>query len=134
VAIRNNLIAALCAAFTLLATQAHGAAPASGPRQAALSWTAPTLNTDGSTITLPLSYNVYGALCGQAKALLHTTSSLSALLTGQPIGEMCYQVTAVAGGQESAPSGEGRKIMRLDPPSDGMIEAPTDGGIEYPQD
>ena len=77
-----------------------------------LTWTAPTLNTDGTAITAPLSYKVYGGVQGSAKAVLATVSALAYTHSTAPNGvTYCYQVSAVAGGVESALSAEGCKVM-----------------------
>lgn len=79
---------------------------------ATLTWTAPTLNTDGSTITLPLTYKVYGGVQGQAKTVLATVSTLTYTHATAPNGvTYCYQLSAVAGGVESALTVEGCKAM-----------------------
>lgn len=76
------------------------------------SWEAPTQNTDGTPIVLPLTYTLYGGVQGQPKVALATVSSLSYQHTTAPNGvTYCYQVTAIAGGEESAPTGEGCKVM-----------------------
>ncbi len=74
---------------------------------ASLSWTAPTLNSDGSTITATLTYNVYQAAQGSTlvkvqSALANTGVLISAGLT--PGTTQCFAVTAVANGQEGAQS------------------------------
>lgn len=58
-----------------------------------ITWIAPTQNTDGSPITLPLSYSVEenGAQVGAS-----ATTTLT--LTGVPAGHHCYAVRATAGG------------------------------------
>ena len=77
-----------------------------------LTWTAPTQNTDGSAITLPLTYKVYGGVQGAAKAVLATVSTLGYTDNAAPNGvTYCYQVSAVAGGQESAKTVEACKVM-----------------------
>jgi hypothetical protein len=65
------------------------------------SWTAPTTNTDGSTISVPLTYNVYeGAKSAEVKTQTGVTS-LSATVTGP-----CVLVSAVENGNEGALSNE----------------------------
>ena len=77
-----------------------------------LTWTAPTLNTDGTAITAPLTYKVYGGVQGSAKAVLATVSALAYTHSTAPNGvTYCYQVSAVAGGVESSLSAEGCKVM-----------------------
>jgi hypothetical protein len=70
-----------------------------------LSWSAPTLNTDGSAITPPLTYNLYqgGSATSLAKVqtgLTSTSTTVSAGLT--PGSTQFFSVTAVENGQESA--------------------------------
>jgi hypothetical protein len=73
---------------------------------AAISWTAPTLNTDGTTITAPLTYNIYqgltGALAKVQSGLTINAATITAGLT--PGTTQCFAVTAVANGAESAQS------------------------------
>ena len=113
---------------------ARGAAPASGPREALLSWQAPTKMTDNSNIPAgaTLSYRVYHGtsrtICGTT--VLTTVTTLQVLLTNQPLGLQCYCVTALLNGSESTPAGPGCKTMRLPAPTEGAIEAPTEGSIE----
>src|SRR5881628_596396 len=65
----------------------------------------PTQNTDGSAITATLSFNLYGGLTGQVKQKLVTgATSCSFTRTAVASGTQEYQVTAVAGGVESAMS------------------------------
>jgi hypothetical protein len=75
----------------------------SSSSQVTVSWTAPTLNTDGSTITGTVSYNLYEGTStsgpwtkvqGQLSAV---AEELSTIATGS-----CFAVTAVVGGVESA--------------------------------
>ena len=98
-----------------------GVANAQAANQAVLTWTAPTLNTDGTTITAALTYNVYqGAKGSTTKASASTglpgltTTIFSGLLPGTTV---CFEVTAVAGGQESAHSGEVCKTFPASVPS-----------------
>ena len=67
-------------------------------------WTAPTTNTDGSTITVPLTYNVYeGAKGAEAKTQTGITSlTATVALAAGP----CVQVSAVENGNEGALSSE----------------------------
>jgi hypothetical protein len=72
---------------------------------AALSWTGPTLNTDGSPVTT-LTYNIYqgltGALVKVQSGVTTATATITAGLT--PGTTQCFAVTAVEAGQESAQS------------------------------
>lgn len=109
--------------LALLLVGAAGIALAASPavRQATLSWTVPTLYSDGTAIgaeDLPtLRYNVYrGAKGTSPAAKTRIAESLDGLLyvdTVRPPGvEECYQVTALFNGQpltEGGPSAEGCK-------------------------
>lgn len=69
------------------------------------SWTAVTTYQDGSTITLPVTYNVYTGPKGKETVTQSGVSVLSeqlALTDASP----CAQITAVAGGNEGARSNE----------------------------
>ena len=76
--------------------------------QATLTWAAPTTNTNGTPITVPLTYNVYRG--GSATTLTKLTN-VSALTYVDPAGSATpttyfYAVTAIcAGCTESADSG-----------------------------
>lgn len=79
---------------------------------ATLTWGAPSQNTDGSAITSPLTYKVYGGVQGTAKTVLATVSTLTYTHSAAPNGvTYCYQVSAVAGSQESSLSVEGCKAI-----------------------
>lgn len=87
---------------------------------ATLNWTVPTTNTDGSAITGPVTYNVYKGTQGQTvKPLLTSgltgTSYTAANLAGGTT--VCFNVTAVVGGVESAYSNEGCKLIPLPIPN-----------------
>ena len=97
----------------------------SGSRNAMLTWTPPTQNTDGSPIQEKLYYRIYRD--GQ---FLLETDKAEVLLTSQPIGKRCYVITARDSDSESAKSAEACKTMELDAPTEGVIERPTDGSIE----
>jgi len=89
-------------------------------RTATLSWTAPTKYTDGSTITEPISYNVYAGLCSLATLpkVVGPITSLGTVMTNQPAGEMCYQLTAqVPNGGESARTVRGSKTFPFPKPN-----------------
>jgi hypothetical protein len=76
--------------------------------QATLTWIAPTLNTNGTPITAPLTYNVYR---GSSATTLTKLTNVSALTYVDPAGSATptmyyYAVTAIcAGCTESADSG-----------------------------
>ena len=84
---------------------------------ATLTWTAPTTNTDGSTITGPVTYKVYGALQGSAKALIASPAVSPFTHSAVPTGTFCYHVTAVVGTAESAPSNESCKVIPAPTPN-----------------
>lgn len=74
-------------------------------QQVTLSWTAPTLNVDGTPVTGPLTYSITGGRQGQTPTSL--VSGLTALswthqLTSAWNQTWCYQVRAVATYGESA--------------------------------
>ena len=77
---------------------------------ATLTWTTADTYTDGSAITEAVTYNVYGALQGQPKVLIGTGNS-PYVHTAVPAGTFCYEVSAVVGGQEAAPSNEACKVI-----------------------
>lgn len=90
-----------------------------GP-SATLSWIAPTTNTDGTPITLPLTYNVYlgqgatVAACtlGTTPALTGVTALTVTITSGLADGTTeCGAVTAVEGGVESAKSNTATKTF-----------------------
>lgn len=65
-------------------------------------WIVPTLNTDGSAITDPLTYNVYGGAAGKEVLLKSgvTTATYIAATTAGTVS--CMQVTSVVDSIESA--------------------------------
>jgi hypothetical protein len=82
------------------------AAAATPTPSAALSWTAPTTNTDGTAITATLTYNIYQGLTGAlAKVQSGVTTTAATITAGLTAGTtQCFAVTAVANGVESAQS------------------------------
>lgn len=117
---RVGLLGALAVvAGLLLAAPAIAAEPA--PRQATLSWLAPTTYSDGSSISFAdrqlLRFNVYrGAAGSQLSAKVKIAEGVSGLQYvdgNRPLGVTdCYQVTAFFVGEpetEGAPSSEGCK-------------------------
>lgn len=83
------------------------ASPAAFAQTAVVSWTAPTKNTDGSTIATTLAYNLYQGVQGTSltkvqTALATTSVTVTAGLT--PGTTQCFTVTAVSNGMESAQS------------------------------
>jgi hypothetical protein len=97
--------------FVTLASLGFGSAgnvpPPPNANAAVLTWTAPTQNTDGTTITAPLTYNVYR---GASATALTKLTSVSALTYTDPAGSATpttyfYAITAVEAGVESVDSG-----------------------------
>jgi hypothetical protein len=75
------------------------------PPQDTLTATAPVLNTDGTTITAPLTYNIYQG--PTAATLVKVQEGLTSLTTVVTIGvsygvSACFAETAVENGIESA--------------------------------
>jgi len=68
-----------------------------------LSWTAPTANTNGTAITSALSYNLYQGAKG-AEVLV--ASGVTSPYTASLASGLCFEVTAVESGVESARSNE----------------------------
>jgi len=103
-------LCALVLGFLLGIGVAHAAPPS-----AVLTWAAPTLNTDGTAITLPLTYNVYQGAQGSTtkpSVLTGVTALTATITTGLAASStVCFELTAVAGGQESAHSGEACKTF-----------------------
>lgn len=100
--------------FVLLFAAAQAVAQAAGP-SATLTWVPPTTNTDTTPITLPLTFNVYQGPTGAEGAtpvqtgLTGTSVTITAgLADGTTV---CFKITAVEGGQESAKSNEACKTF-----------------------
>lgn len=67
--------------------------------------TAPTKNTDGSTITGAITYSLYGALQGQTKTKLFSGKTTCDFThPNVAVGVQEYYVTATVANVESAPS------------------------------
>lgn len=104
---KMNKILALAAACLVAAccTIAYAAGP-----QVSLGWTAPTLNTDGTTITGPMTYNLYQApASGQPFVKIQTgiTGPSAVVSSGVSPGTVpCFTVTAVVAAMESAQSAQ----------------------------
>lgn len=103
-------------AITLLCASATQAA---GP-SAALAWVAPTTNTDGTAITVALTYNVYqgsavsAAACTLGSTPVQTGVSGTSLTITAGLADgttACFAVTAVEGGVESAKSNVATKTF-----------------------
>lgn len=107
--------------FALLATLSFGFAhaatcvvgPSGATPTATLTFAAVTLNTDGSAITAPVTYNLYQGTASGAEVKVATALVVGAntLKTGLLANTSYYwYVTAVdASGTEGAPSNEGCK-------------------------
>lgn len=81
---------------------------------ATLSWTAPTLNTDGTTITDLAGFNAYEIIGGSPVLFSHMTQAnyVSLPVVNLLPGLHSFYVTAYnLGGSESAPSGTGTKTI-----------------------
>ena len=81
---------------------------------ATLNWAAPTAYTSGAAITGALTYNVYQGVSGSTLAKVQSgLTALSAVITaGLTAGStMCFAVTAVSAGVESAQSAQSCKAF-----------------------
>ncbi len=80
---------------------------------ATLDGTPVTKNTDGSTITVPVTYSVFQGTQGQAnKPSIVTGLTTPHFVVTLPGGTtVCFEMTAVAGGAESVRSNEGCKTI-----------------------
>jgi len=67
-----------------------------------LTWTAPTVNTDGSPIAAAITYNLYNVSGTNAQLLLSGISGLSNVRSMLSTATYCYALTAVVNGMESA--------------------------------
>jgi hypothetical protein len=109
----KRLIAALLLSFV-------GIASAQTPRQAVITFAAPTARTDGSAITGALSYEVRQGLKGAAKTKVGTITATTATITSGLAGgsEYCWEVVAIeAGNGQSVPSSEACKAFSLSAPN-----------------
>lgn len=96
----------IVAALTALIFAGCVTAQAQAAPSAALSYTAPATNTDGSAISGTLTYNIYQGLTGALVKVQSAVTGLSVTITtGLTAGTtQCFAVTAVEGGVESAQS------------------------------
>lgn len=122
----------IAAAALLCSSHVYGQTLTCKSSEACLSWNPPAQYTDGTAIApgTAITYRIYRRTNGIMTALPNTTAGTAMKLINQPRGEQCYAVTAIIGGNESALSGIGCKMIRFSGPTDGGIERPTDGGIE----
>jgi hypothetical protein len=96
----------------LLSVSMLSTAHAQEPRTATITFTAPTKYVDGTPIATgtAISYRIYQRPHGAAKTMVAQISETTATIdTGLPPGKICWEVTAVANGVESARSNEACK-------------------------
>jgi hypothetical protein len=83
------------------------------PRDAVrLSWTAPTQNTDGSSITKAITYTVYEGTVAKC-----TTAATAGSLTGLSVGAHSWALTAKTSDGESAKTATVSKTIPAAPPN-----------------
>ena len=88
------------------------APPPAPTGSAVLSWTAPTQNTDGTPITLALTYRVYRGASPATLVAITTIPERTYTVTGLASGTHYFAVAAVdSTGAESALSGIGSKAV-----------------------
>lgn len=90
------------AALALSACASHPPAPLPSSGHI-MSWVAPLTNTDGSAITLPLTFGIYVGPCGR-EARIATVPLVTYALPANASG--CGYVTAIEDGEESDPTPE----------------------------
>jgi hypothetical protein len=97
----------LILSILILGLSAFASAAVSTP-QAALSWTAPTANADGTALAGTVTYNVYQGLTGAlSKVQTGVTSAATTVTSGLTPGTtQCFAVTAVVNGVESPQSNQ----------------------------
>lgn len=80
---------------------------------ATITWGPPTGNTDGTALAGTITYNIYqGAKGAEVKTASGVSGTSFTVSTGLADGTtVCWYVTAVEGGQESAPSAEACKTF-----------------------
>lgn len=86
---------------------------------ATITFSAPTLFSDGSSIpaSTALTYNLYQGAKGATKPKVGSVSSPATITTGLQAGSTyCWQVSAVANGVEGALSDEGCKTFPFSAP------------------
>lgn len=107
----------LCAFSVLAAT----------PAPTVLTWTAPTANTDGTAITVPLTYNVYEYVNAVWTKIGTTAAGVVTYSVNLAFGTSTnFHVTAVEGTTESAPSNNFTKVM---PAAPAVIANPPTNGV-----
>ncbi len=93
--------------LALLASSAFAEAPAViGPQEAFVDWTPVTQYTDGSTITVAVTYRLETQVpnSGGVWTTVSTVSNSSHLVTGLVAGAHAWRVITLAGGVSSDPS------------------------------
>lgn len=98
-----------------------------------LCWTASTTWTDGTPITVPVTYNVHRG--DTTPVLIASTQELKISLPHEPAGWTCYRLTATAKDSKGVAltsifTNPACTMVKLAAPTDGAIESPTDGAIE----
>lgn len=104
-------------AFAMFVPTGHAASPPS----ATVSFSAPTLYTDGSSIAAGtvITYSVFAGLKGQTKGTVASVVTTSTTITAGliPGNTYCFEVSATIAGQESAHSNEVCKSFPLPVPN-----------------
>lgn len=105
----ERLIIAFVLALAAFAAQA-------APNQAVISFSRPTLYSDGTAVpaALPITYRVYQGVQGQPKvALTPDISVVTSTITGGLLSgtSYCWQISAIANGLESPLSNEACKTF-----------------------
>jgi hypothetical protein len=107
---KHYLITSLAACAAVMCQPAHAA-----PNTATVSWGAVTKYSDDTPVpaTATVTYNVYQGARGAVKPKVGTTGALTFAPTAGLVSgtEVCWQITAVAGGAESALSTEACKTF-----------------------
>lgn len=104
--------------FALLALLSTNVFSATAPI-VTVNWSRPTLNTDGSAITSPITYQLYVGTAGHEVIYKTPVTSPPYILvpTPAPGSQVCVQVTATADSVESAPSAEICKTLPKSTPN-----------------
>lgn len=85
--------------------------PSTPPAPVVLTWTAPTQNTDGTAVKLPLCYRVEWGL-GNAFDKNATTCATTYTVTGLGVGTWRFRVVTTNADGQSAPSAHGEKFFQ----------------------
>ena len=117
-----TLLAGMILAVSLAPAIAHAASPP----VTVLTWTPPTQNTDGTAISVPLTYNIYEYAAGLWTKVGSTAAGVITFSIQLGFGSTTnFRVTAVEGTAESAPSNVFTKIIAAAPSS--TPNPPTNG-------